>query len=107
MRYVLRVSMKNNLALSERVLDSCTGSVATGPMQSYEEEQREEKEDEATEEDTETERIQDQAIADILKGVDYEDTDTSKGIRLNQMLRKYSSRKARLEAREKQVSLLS
>lgn len=73
-------------------------------MQHYEEEQREE--EEGIEEETETEKIQEQAIADILKGVDYENIDSSQGIRLNQMLRKYISRKTRLEEREKQVSVL-
>lgn len=53
------------------------------------------------------EKTQEQAIADILKGVDYEDSDSSQGIRLNQMLRKYISRKARLEERDKQVRTLS
>ncbi|XP_032671308.1 cilia- and flagella-associated protein 44 isoform X3 [Odontomachus brunneus] len=80
-------------------------SVANGVMQPYEEEQRQEEEEEIKEE-TETEKIQEQAIADILKGVDYENLDSSQGIRLNQMLRKYISRKARLEEREKQWKVI-
>ncbi|XP_014472910.1 PREDICTED: cilia- and flagella-associated protein 44 [Dinoponera quadriceps] len=74
-------------------------SIANGPMQRYEEERKEEKE---TEEEAEAERMQEQAIADILKDVDHEDMDNSQGIRLIQILRKYTLRKARLEEREKQ-----
>lgn len=45
-------------------------------------------------------------IADFLKDVNYEDIDSSLGIQLNQMLRKYTLRKTKLEQREKEVSTI-
>ncbi|XP_019696509.1 uncharacterized protein LOC105182290 [Harpegnathos saltator] len=78
-------------------------SVTKDPVQYYKKEQQEEGK---TEEEIETEKIQEQAIADILKGVNYEDVDSSQKIRLNQMLRKYISRKARLKERKKQWKII-
>lgn len=69
----------------------------------YEEEQREEDKAE-TEEEIEVAKTK--PIADFLKGINYEDVDSSLGIQLNQMLRKYTSRKTRLEQREEEVSTI-
>lgn len=70
-------------------------------VQHYEEEQRKEAKAE-TEEEIEIAKTE--PIADFLKGINYEDTDNSLVIQLNQMLRKYTLRKRRLEEREKEVS---
>lgn len=60
------------------------------------------KEDEAeTEEEIEIAKTK--PIADFLKGINNEDINSSLGIQLNQMLRKYTLRKIRLEQREKEV----
>lgn len=76
-------------------------SVMNGKMQHYEEEQREEDKAETEEE---IEMTETKPIADFLKGINYEDVDSSLGIQLNQMLRKYTLRKTRLEQRKKEVN---
>lgn len=70
-------------------------------MQHYEEEQREEDKAETEEE---IEMTETKPIVDFLKGINYEDVDSSLGIQLNQMLRKYTLRKTRLEQRKKEVN---
>lgn len=72
-------------------------------MQHYKEEKREENKTEAGEE---IEMTKMKPIADFLKDINYEDVDSSLGIQLNQMLRKYTLRKTRLEQREKEVSAI-
>lgn len=76
-------------------------SVMNGKMQHYEEEQREEDKAETEEE---IEMTETKPIADFLKGINYEDMDSSLGIQLNQILRKYTLRKTRLEQRKKEVN---
>lgn len=76
-------------------------SVMNGKIQHYEEEQREEDKAETEEE---IEMTETKPIADFLKGINYEDVDSSLGIQLNQMLRKYTLRKTRLEQRKKEVN---
>lgn len=78
-------------------------SVMNGKMQHYEEEQREEDKAETEEE---IEMTETKPIADFLKGINYEDVDSSLGIQLNQMLRKYTLRKTRLEQRKKEVNII-
>ncbi|XP_020280668.1 cilia- and flagella-associated protein 44 [Pseudomyrmex gracilis] len=74
---------------------------------SYEQEREEEQEEMARKEERDAEeetelKIKGQPLAEFLRGVDYEDTESSSRIRLNQMLRKYALRKTRLEKREKE-----
>lgn len=76
-------------------------SVMNGKMQHYEEEQREEDKAETEEE---IEMTETKPIADFLKGINYEDMDSSLGIQLNQILRKYTLRKTRLEQRKTEVN---
>lgn len=45
-------------------------------------------------------------VAEFLKGINFKDLDSSLGIQLNQMLRKYNLIKSRLEEREKEVSII-
>ncbi|XP_070529333.1 cilia- and flagella-associated protein 44 isoform X2 [Cardiocondyla obscurior] len=68
----------------------------------YEEKQEKDK----VETEEEIEIIKTEPIPDFLKGINYEDIDSSLGIQLNQMLRKYTSRKTRLEQREKEWKLI-
>lgn len=72
-------------------------------MRYYEEEQQ--KKDKAETEE-EIEMAKTEPIVDFLKDINYKDIDTSLGIQLNQMLRKYTLRKTRLEQREKEVSTI-
>ncbi|KYN22810.1 WD repeat-containing protein 52 [Trachymyrmex cornetzi] len=46
------------------------------------------------------------STVDFLKDINYEDMDSSLGIQLNQMLRKYTLRKTRLEQREKEWKVI-
>jgi len=69
-----------------------------------EEKQEENKAEKEIEPEKEIEIAKMKPIADFLKDVNYEDVDSSLGIQLNQMLRKYTLRKTRLEQREKEVN---
>lgn len=66
----------------------------------YEEEQQEEDKAEMGEK---IEIVKTKPIMEFLKGINYEDVDSSLGIQLNQMLCKYNLRKIRLEQREQEV----
>ncbi|KAG5315180.1 CFA44 protein, partial [Acromyrmex insinuator] len=54
----------------------------------------------------EIEKVETKPILDFLKDINYEDMETSLGIQLNQMLRKYTLRKTRLEQREKEWKII-
>lgn len=88
--------------MSKTYLHLIITSVTNDEIPHYEEEQL--KEDEAEEE---IELVKTKPIeTDFLKGINYEDLNSSLGIQLNQMLRKYTLRKIRLEQREKEVSAI-
>lgn len=72
-------------------------------MQHYEEEQRKE---DKVEREEEIAIAESKPIKDFLKGINYEGMDSSLGIQLNQILRKYTLRKTRLEQREKEVNTI-
>jgi len=72
-------------------------------MRHYKEKQREE--DKAKTEE-EIEMTETKPIIDFLRDMNYESMDSSLGIQLNQMLRKYTLRKTKLEQREKEVSTI-
>jgi len=78
-------------------------SVTDDKMRHYKEKQREE--DKAKTEE-EIEMTETKPIIDFLKDMNYESMDSSLGIQLNQMLRKYTLRKTKLEQREKEVSTI-
>lgn len=77
-------------------------SLAESKMQHYEVERQEEEKVE----EVEIEKAKDQTIADIIKDINYEDMDSSLAIQLNQMIRKYTLRKTRLEERENKVNII-
>lgn len=79
---------------------------------SFEQEREEKQEGMEKEEEKDAEeeielKVKEPPLVEFLKGVDYEDTESSSGIRLNQMLRKYTLRKTRLEERDKEVSAIA
>jgi len=78
-------------------------SATDDKMQFYKEKQREE--DKAKTEEK-IEMIETKPIIDFLKDMNYESMDSSLGIQLNQMLRKYTLRKTKLEQRKKEVSTI-
>lgn len=102
-RIVLR---KTVYTFIKRIFNYNMSSVTNGEVQRYEEEQREEKE-KMKEDEMEIEKVEKQPIKDFLKDVNYEAADSSLAIQLNQMLRKYTSRKMKLEEREKEVGIIS
>ncbi|KYN44488.1 WD repeat-containing protein 52 [Trachymyrmex septentrionalis] len=78
-------------------------SITDVKIQYYEMEDREK--DKAKIEE-EIEIVETKPTMDFLKDINYEDMDSSLGIQLNQMLRKYTSRKTRLEQREKEWKII-
>lgn len=89
--------------MSETYLHLIVSRVTNDELRHYEEEQL--KEDEAETEE-EIELMKTKPFANFLKGMNDEDVNSSLGMQLNQMLRKYTLRKIRLEQREKEVSTI-
>ena len=77
-------------------------SITDVKTQHYEMEDREK--DKAKIEE-EIEKVETKPSVDFLKDIKY-DMDSSLGVQLNQILRKYILRKTRLEEREKEVSVI-
>ncbi|XP_018302310.1 uncharacterized protein [Mycetomoellerius zeteki] len=78
-------------------------SITDVKMQHYEMKDREKDKAKIEEEIEVTET---KPTMDFLKDINYEDMDSSLGIQLNQMLRKYTLRKTRLEQREKEWKVI-
>ncbi|XP_011636228.1 uncharacterized protein LOC105426623 [Pogonomyrmex barbatus] len=68
--------------------------------------EKEQRENDKVEEEIEVIKMKEQPIADFLKDINYEAMDSSLGIQLNQLLRKYTLRKTRLEQREKEWKVI-
>lgn len=86
-----------------------TNSILDSQIQLDKEKQSEQTEQEILEEEileVETDIAEAKEQPDFLKDINITDADSSLGIQLNQMLRKYMQRKRKLEEREKEVSAI-
>ncbi|XP_036151277.1 cilia- and flagella-associated protein 44 [Monomorium pharaonis] len=77
-------------------------SIMDGKMEHYKKQQEQDK----TEISDEIKIAEIRPVAEFLKDMNYEDLDSSLGIQLNQMLRKYILRKTKLEQREKEWKVI-